>query len=377
MNIAEILKNCPEGTKLYSPVWGNVELVKVNALNNIEIRDSNEIKYIIYPNGKYSENGEVILFPSKEQCNWDEFLIPFKNGDVIITTDMTEDFPYENIAIFKEYREKNFRNKMIIHCQFDANGDFLPQEMDVLHKNWRLANAEEIQRFITRMNELGYDFKDGSLTRRFKYGDVVAFYNETWGGYNIGIFDKYLNNTFCKVLCITLVSDGSVKIVDENYNISKGWDTIKARYATHSEKLDLLEKLAKIGYEWNNNELTLIAKFKVGDVITNGKLTLRIDVVDSKHYIEGYPNVVYKLPISDQHHWKLKKFDTHSLKPYDRILAKTGDGCWYPTIVSYVEGSEVYLIDTTDRADYVIPFKGNEHLIGKFDDPDPYYITWE
>lgn len=375
--IAEILKNCPEGTKLYSPVWGNVELVKVNVLNNIEIKDSNEIKYIIYPDGKYSENGEVILFPSKEQYNWDEFLIPFKNGDVIVTTDMTDTYPYENIAIFKEYREKNFRNKMIIHCQFDANGDFLPQEMDVLHKNWRLANAEETQRFITKINELGYDFKDGSLIRRFKYGDVVAFCNETWGGYNIGIFDKYLNDTFCKVLCITLVSDGSVKIVDEKYNIGKGWDTKKARYATHSEKLDLLEKLTNIGYEWNN-KLVPIAKFKVGDTITNGTYTFKISHIDDKCYYEETGITVNRILIQKQDQWRIKKFDVRSLKPYDKVLVKSGAGCWYPTIVSYVDSSgEVYLIDTTDRADYVIPFKGNEHLIGKFDDPDPYYITWE
>ena len=29
LNLAEILKDCPEGTKLYSPIYGDVELVKV------------------------------------------------------------------------------------------------------------------------------------------------------------------------------------------------------------------------------------------------------------------------------------------------------------------------------------------------------------
>ena len=27
MNIVEILKDCPEGTKLYSPIYGEVELL--------------------------------------------------------------------------------------------------------------------------------------------------------------------------------------------------------------------------------------------------------------------------------------------------------------------------------------------------------------
>lgn len=376
--IAEILKNCPEGMKLYSSICGNVELIRVNALDNIEIRDKNQIKYVLYPDGRYSEHGEVILFPSKEQRDWNEFLIPFKDGDVIITTDMTDTYPYENIAIFKEYKEKGYRNKMIIHCQFDADGNFLPREMDVLHKNWRLANAEETQRFITKINELGYDFKDGKLIKKFKYGDVVAFRNDTWGGYNIGIFDKYINDTFCKVLCITLVSDGSVKIIDEKYNIDKGWDTERARYASHSEKLDLLEKLAKIGYEWNNNKLVLIANFKVGDTITNGTYTFKISHLDDKYYYEETGITVNRIRIQEQYKWKIKKFDIHSLKPYDRVLVKTGDGCWYPTLVSYVDSSgEVYLIDTTDRADCAIPFEGNEHLIGTWNNPDPYYITWE
>lgn len=30
MNIAEILKNCPKGTKLYSSIFGEVELLRVD-----------------------------------------------------------------------------------------------------------------------------------------------------------------------------------------------------------------------------------------------------------------------------------------------------------------------------------------------------------
>ena len=29
LNLVEILKDCPEGTKLYSPIYGDVKLVKV------------------------------------------------------------------------------------------------------------------------------------------------------------------------------------------------------------------------------------------------------------------------------------------------------------------------------------------------------------
>ena len=112
--------------------------------------------------------------------------------------------------------------------------------------------------------------------------------------------------------------------------------------------------------------------------VTNDTYTFKISHIDDRYYYEEIGITVSRLLIQEQDKWKLKKFDISSLKPYDKVLVKNGDGCWYPTLVSYVDSSrEVYLIDTTDRADRVIPFEGNERLIGGFSDPDPYYITWQ
>ena len=378
MSLAKILKNCPKGMKLYSPIYGEVEFTEVSVITgSIGCKTNNGITRF-YPDGTYYKGGECMLFPSKEQRDWDDFMIPFKDGDIIIRTEFNPGCKQYNIAIFSNYNT-NATNKMTVHCQINGINEF-KTGMDVCHKNWRLANAEEIQRFMTRIHESGYDFKDGKLTRLFKYGDVVAFRNETLGGYNIGIFDKYLNDIFCKVLCINLVSDGSVKIIDKNYYIGKGWDTKRARHATNSEKLDLLEKLANIGYAWNNDKLVPIAKFKVGDNITNGTYTFKISHIDDNYYYEIVGTTMNRLLIQDQDKWKIKKFDVRTLKPYDKILVKNGNdgsGCWYPSLVSYVNSSgRVYTIDDSDDAECVIPFEGNEHLVGRFDDPDPYYITW-
>jgi hypothetical protein len=376
MNLIEILKNCPKGMKLYSPIFGEVEFRGVNeSTGKIACRNNDGKYHSFLSDGKYEFEGECMLFPSKEQRDWNDFMIPFKDGDVIIRTEFNPGCKQYNIAIFSNYNA-NATNRMTVHCQVNGSNEFKTR-MNICHRDWRLANAEEIQNFMTRMHESGYDFKDGKLTRLFKYGDVIAFRNETWGGYNIGIFDKYLNDTFCKVLCISLVSDGSVNIVDKDYNIGRGWDTKRARHATDSEKLDLLEKLAKIGYKWNNNELTPIAKFKVGDTITNGTFTFRIDAITNTKYIEFQAGDPYTLDIAKQDEWKIKKFDIHSLKPYDKVLVRFEDGAWYPTLVSYVNSAgQVYLIDCEEDAKCVIPFEGNERLIGEYDDPDPYYITW-
>lgn len=79
LNLVEILKDCPEGTKLYSPVFGDVEFVRVcqnyyvdfpvviklsdNSINSVTT-DGRLYKYY---------NGECILFPSKDQRDWSKF----------------------------------------------------------------------------------------------------------------------------------------------------------------------------------------------------------------------------------------------------------------------------------------------------------------
>ena len=87
LNLAEILKDCPSGTKLYSPVYGDVELEKV-----IQVEDDflSSIENDIYPikiklNNNSLDNftkdgrmfvdysGECMLFPSKDQRDWSKF----------------------------------------------------------------------------------------------------------------------------------------------------------------------------------------------------------------------------------------------------------------------------------------------------------------
>ena len=79
LNLVEILKDCPEGTKLYSPIIGEVEFKR--------------IKYCEYPIVTCSKNGNrilsftkdglffpegvqgecIMLFPSKNQRDWSKF----------------------------------------------------------------------------------------------------------------------------------------------------------------------------------------------------------------------------------------------------------------------------------------------------------------
>ena len=79
LNLVEILKDCPKGTKLYSPAYEYVELVSVSldecAKYPIEIKDRYGVSDGITKDGRIYEefNGECMLFPSKEQRDWSKF----------------------------------------------------------------------------------------------------------------------------------------------------------------------------------------------------------------------------------------------------------------------------------------------------------------
>lgn len=79
LNLTKILKDCPEGTKLYSPFLG---VVLFHCLfehdGSIEVTNVEGNTYQFSPDGKYIDNkdGEVSLFPSKENRDWSTFVVP-------------------------------------------------------------------------------------------------------------------------------------------------------------------------------------------------------------------------------------------------------------------------------------------------------------
>lgn len=93
MNIARILSYCHDGTKLYSPIFGDVTLEYVNSESIIVVKvtcnDNTEQLSLFDSNGVYLNkcNGECLLFPSKDQRDWSKFKIPTKNGDIMMTND--------------------------------------------------------------------------------------------------------------------------------------------------------------------------------------------------------------------------------------------------------------------------------------------------
>ena len=83
MNLVDILTNAPIGTKLYDLSRGKeVKLIKV-CDDKIYAKSTND--YISYHgNGEIFEDGECVLFPSKNHKSWYKWQdILFKSGDVV------------------------------------------------------------------------------------------------------------------------------------------------------------------------------------------------------------------------------------------------------------------------------------------------------
>ena len=83
IDLTKILKDCPEGTKLYTTIWGEVTFIKVseNVCNLYPIIIYNECDHVgLTKDGRYlinKQDSECILFPSKDQRDWSKFTAPW------------------------------------------------------------------------------------------------------------------------------------------------------------------------------------------------------------------------------------------------------------------------------------------------------------
>ena len=81
LNLVEILKDCPKGTKLYSINYGDVKFEQINEGSRfpILVRANNNNVASFLANGKIYANydGECALLPSKEQRDWSKFDAPW------------------------------------------------------------------------------------------------------------------------------------------------------------------------------------------------------------------------------------------------------------------------------------------------------------
>ena len=80
INLVEILKDCPSGIKLYSPILGIVEFQDTQGEkpHPIIVSPPGDGCYYFTKEGKFidSKYGECMLFPSKDQRDWSKWECP-------------------------------------------------------------------------------------------------------------------------------------------------------------------------------------------------------------------------------------------------------------------------------------------------------------
>lgn len=174
INIAELLKDYPKGMELYSPIFGKVYLDKIRPHLAIVVttdKEQGDFKEEFLYDGRYGMNGECMLFPSKEKTTWEGFQPPFKDGDIVSTTDGNW------VGITTGGKKGEF---IPVYCVIMPDGNF-EAYLDK-KEQWvfnRLATEEEKQKLFDVIKGHGYKWNAETKTLeklvkpKFKVGDII------------------------------------------------------------------------------------------------------------------------------------------------------------------------------------------------------------
>lgn len=197
MNIAEILKYCPKGTKLYSTIFGEVifERVSSDETYPIKVKNWNNETCVFTEEGKYLSpyKGECILFPSKDQRDWNEFKIPVKKGDIMMQVDGTLPFIASGESTIDNYP------KYI--CGITDGGNFKINEDNYSWTNeFYIPATEEVkEKLFEAIKEAGYKWNSETLEleRVFKSFDSVLVRNSEDSDWELNLFSYYRKEAEC------------------------------------------------------------------------------------------------------------------------------------------------------------------------------------
>ena len=142
MNIAEILKNKSQGTKLYTPIWGYVTFDHIDNDGIIFVKINAEEKRNFYGDGRYSRGGDLMLFPSKEMHDWTKFA--WKRGDVLKGKNENE------FCIFNKFINDSYNSFYAKYLQWPT---ITPGTKELVEDWYEKASPEEAGEYIKEVEE--------------------------------------------------------------------------------------------------------------------------------------------------------------------------------------------------------------------------------
>ena len=307
INIAEILKDKSEGTKLWTDMFGSVTLyVVTDACDAFQVKHHNKEPWFD-KDGKLCKEGVLCIYPSKSMRDWSKFA--WKKGDVLVSKDNVH-------IIFEKFEDDaytRFKGKHYLWKYCDED-DYNKEETKMLTSVFEKANDDVAQTYIKTIEEkLGGKLNGETLEvekaqQEFKNGDIVTIMPRI-GDKLIYLFkaednEKYYGHAFL---------DGNIAIVNEDSYCQKDFST--ARPSTEEEKQQLFSALAKKGKAWD---------------------------AENKEVADLKPKV----------------------KPFDRVLVRDSKSDnWRANLFGYM-GKDGYYHCVYANWSYCIPYIGNESLLG-------------
>lgn len=315
INIAEILKDKPQGTKLYDWLY-NID-VESDTISTTDTETvvwcTNETDNNTTCHRGYSEFGTVrgcsdglqILLPSKEMRDWGKFA--WKKGDVLVCTDGKAE------VIFERFDDDNYTSFVGKHYleSYGKDGDLLDYEQEHLcdTANYTKESDETVQCYISTIEErLGGKLNRETLEvekaqHEFKNGDIVVY------GKSAAICRKIYKHTLCFYVSLNemvgLLFNDEVESSEEY------------RFATEEEKKQLFSALEKEGKRWDSDKKA---------------------IVDLKPKVE--------------------------LIPFDKVLVRDfGSQAWQVSLFGYKDSDSYYCCNGCGW-NQCIPYIGNESLLG-------------
>lgn len=148
IDIYEILKDMPDGTPLYTPLVGKVELTSVatnkEAGEAIWTENRNG-EFSFDKNGRWMEGGEVLLFPSNEMRDWSRF---FKKGDVLVHKNGDVYVIFEG---FKDNYYTRFKCKHYLWKEYFK--DYSKEKSEMITFVFRKASDDEAKTYINTLEK--------------------------------------------------------------------------------------------------------------------------------------------------------------------------------------------------------------------------------
>ena len=103
IDLTKILKDCPKGTKLYSPIFGEVDFEKIRSYDKYAIiTKKGSYTATFTEEGFYRADvdGECLLFPSKDQRDWSKFTAPWFKKEKFDPKTLK---PFDSVLVYGEY----------------------------------------------------------------------------------------------------------------------------------------------------------------------------------------------------------------------------------------------------------------------------------